>query len=101
MRKGVAEKRPVVPDPVYNSVLVTRAINTIMYEGKKSLAQSIVYGALKLVEAKLKKPGVEVYNRALENVMPALELKVRRVGGANYQVPVEVPPERKLALGLR
>jgi small subunit ribosomal protein S7 len=101
MRKGQAQKREVLPDPIYNSKLVTKVINSLMYEGKKGLAQSIVYGAFVKVQEKTKKPAIDVFKAALENIMPALELKVRRVGGANYQVPVEVSNARKYALGLR
>jgi small subunit ribosomal protein S7 len=101
MRKGQAQKRKVQPDPIFNSRLVTRTINSVMYEGKKGLAQNIVYGAIKLVEEKTKQPGIEVYKKALENISPALELKARRVGGANLQVPTQVSPERKEALSLR
>lgn len=101
MRKNQAEKRKVLPDPVYNSKLVTKAINTVMLDGKKGLAQNIVYGAFELIEKKTNKPALEVFNKAFENVMPILELKVRRIAGANYQVPTEVSPERKVTLTLR
>ena len=101
MRKGQAKKREVLPDPIYNSKLVTRLINGMMLSGKNGTAQSILYGAFEQVEKKTKKPAMEVFNAALENIMPSLELKVRRVAGANYQVPTEVSPERKVTLGLR
>lgn len=101
MRKNQAIKRKVLPDPVFNSPLVTRAINAIMYSGKRGLAQKILYGAFDLIKTKTQKDPLEVFNKALENVMPKLELKVRRVAGANYQVPTDVSPERKITLGLR
>lgn len=101
MRKNQAPKRDVLPDPVYNSKIVTKVINMIMWSGKRGLAQNIVYGAFKKIETKTKKPAIEVFNTALENIMPVLELKVRRVAGSNYQVPTEVNPERKITLGLR
>ncbi len=101
MRKNQAEKRKVLPDPVYNSKIVTKAINMIMWEGKRGLAQNIVYGAFELVEKKTKQPAIEVFNKALENIMPTLELKVRRVAGSNFQVPTQVSAERRMALGLR
>ena len=101
MRKGQAKKREVLPDPIYNSKLVTKAINMLMWDGKRGEAQNILYGAFEQVEKKTKKPAMEVFNAALENIMPSLELKVRRVAGANYQVPTEVSPERKVTLGLR
>lgn len=101
MRKNQAIKRPVMPDPVFNSPLVTRAINALMYSGKKGLAQKTMYGAFALIKQKTNKDPLEVFNKALENVMPRLELKVRRIAGANYQVPTEVSPERRTALGLR
>ena len=101
MRKNQAKKRDVLPDPIYNSKLVTKAINMLMWDGKRSKAQDILYGAFQLVEQKTKKPAMEVFNKALENIMPTLELKVRRVAGANYQVPTEVSPQRQITLGLR
>jgi small subunit ribosomal protein S7 len=101
MRKNRAIKRHILPDPVYNSQLVAKAINMIMLDGKRGLAQNTLYGAFEKVEQKTKKSAVEVFNKALENIMPALELKVRRVAGSNYQVPTEVGPERKITLGLR
>ena len=100
-RKGHIAKRDVLVDPMYNSKLVTRLINKIMIDGKKGVAQSILYNAFEIVEVKTGKQPMEVFEQALENVMPQLELKVRRVGGANYQVPLEVRPERRQTLGLR
>ena len=101
MRKRRAVKRDVLADPIYNSKVVTKLINTIMMDGKKGLAQKIFYGAMDIVKEKTNKEPMEVLNSALENIMPALEVKSRRVGGANYQVPVEVRADRKQALGLR
>ena len=101
MRKRRAVKRDVLADPIYNSKVVTKLINTIMKDGKKGLAQKIFYGAMDIVKEKTNKDPMEVLNTALENIMPALEVKSRRVGGANYQVPVEVKADRKQALGLR
>ncbi len=101
MRKKQAEKRSVLPDPVFNSRIVTKAINMVMLDGKKGLAQSIVYGAFDQVEKKTKKKAIEVFNKALDNIMPSMELKVRRIAGSNYQVPTPVGEERKIALGLR
>ena len=101
MRKNRAEKRQVLPDPVFGSRIVTKAINMVMLDGKKGLAQQIVYGAFDLVEQKTKQKGIEVFNKALDNIMPSLELKVRRIAGSNYQVPTPVNEERKIALGLR
>jgi len=101
MRKRRAVKRDVLADPIYNSKVVTKLINTIMKDGKKGLAQKIFYGAMDIVKEKTNKEPMEVLNQALENIMPALEVKSRRVGGANYQVPVEVKADRKQALGLR
>ena len=100
-RKGYIAKRDVLQDPIYNSKLVTRLINKIMLDGKRGVAQSILYNAFDIVEAKTGREPMEVFEQALENIMPLLELKVRRVGGANYQVPVEVSSERRLTLGLR
>ena len=100
-RRGNVAKRDVLPDPMYNSKLVTRLINNIMYDGKKGVAQKIVYEAFEIVEEKTGKNALEVYEQAMENVMPSLEVKARRVGGANYQVPIEVRPERRQTLGLR
>ncbi|MFU0252080.1 30S ribosomal protein S7 [Spiroplasma sp. Moj] len=101
MRKRQAEKRDVLPDPIYSSKLVTRAINKIMIDGKRGVAQTILYGAFEIVKEKTKTEPLEVFNKAIENITPHLELKVRRIGGANYQVPIEVNEDRKVTLGLR
>ena len=101
MRKRRAEKRDVLADPIYDSKLVTKLINQIMKDGKKGTAQRILYDAFDLIKEKTGKDPVEVFNQALENIQPALEVKSRRVGGANYQVPVEVRADRRQALGLR
>lgn len=100
-RKGNVPKRDVLPDPVYGSKVVTKLINNVMLDGKKGIAQEIVYGAMKNLEEKTQKPALEAFNQALENIMPLVEVKARRVGGANYQVPIEVRPERRQTLGLR
>ena len=100
-RKGHIAKRDVLPDPIYNSKFVTRTINTIMLDGKKGTAQTILYGAFDRVKEATGQDPLEVFNKALENIMPVLEVKSRRIGGQNYQVPVEVRPERKQTLGLR
>ena len=100
-RRGNVAKRDVLPDPMYNSKLVTRLINSIMLDGKKGVAQKIVYGAFQIVQEKTGKEPLEVFEQAMENVMPSLEVKARRVGGATYQVPIEVRPERRQTLGLR
>ena len=100
-RRGNVPKREVLPDPMYNSVLVTKLVNSIMLDGKKGVAQKIVYGAFEIVEEKTGKNGLEAFTQAMENIMPAVEVKTRRVGGANYQVPIEVRPERRQTLGLR
>ena len=100
-RRGSIAKRDVLPDPMYNSKLVTRLINNIMYDGKKGVAQKIVYDAFEIVAEKTGKDALEVFEQAMENVMPSLEVKARRVGGANYQVTIEVRPERRQTLGLR
>ena len=100
-RKGYIAKRDVLPDPIYNSKLVTRLINKLMLDGKKGTAQTILYEAFKKIEAKTGKPAMEVFEVAIGNIMPALELKTRRVGAANLQVPVEVSAERRVTLGLR
>ncbi len=100
-RRGQISKRDVLPDPLYNSKLVTKLINNVMYDGKKGVAQKIVYDAFAEVETKLGQNPLEAFNEALENVMPVLEVKARRVGGSNYQVPMEVRPERRQTLGLR
>ena len=101
MRKRRAEKRDVLPDPIYESKLVTKLINQIMLDGKKGTAQTILYNAFELVKEKTNTDPMEVFNKALENIKPALEVKSRRVGGANYQVPMEVRADRSQALGLR
>ncbi len=101
MRKKRATKRTHSPDPVYKSVLVSRLINKVMEDGKKSIAQRIVYGALEIAEQKLKKEPLEILDKALENIEPLVEVRARRVGGASYQVPVEIRADRKLSLGLR
>ena len=100
-RRGKIAKREVLPDPMYNSIMVTRLVNNIMLDGKKGVAQKIVYEAFEIVEAKTGKNGLEAFEEALENIMPVLECKTRRVGGANYQVPCEVRPDRRQTLGLR
>ena len=100
-RKGRVAKRDVLPDPIYNSKLVTRLVNKIMIDGKKGTAQKILYTAFKNIEDKTGQPAMDVFATALNNIMPEVELKVRRIGAANYQVPVEVTPERKVTLGLR
>ena len=100
-RRDKVAKRDVLLDPVYNSKLVTRLVNNIMVDGKKGVAQKIVYGAFQIVEEKSGKPALEVFEAAMENIMPNLEVKARRVGGATYQVPMEVRPERRQTLGLR
>ena len=100
-RRGQISKRDVLPDPLYNSKLVTKLINNVMYDGKKGVAQKIVYDAFAEVEAKIGSNPLEAFQEALENVMPVLEVKARRVGGSNNQVPMEVRPERRQTLGLR
>ena len=100
-RKGRVAKRDVLPDPVYNSKTISKLINNIMLDGKKGVAQNILYDAFKKVEEKTGNPAMEVFDQAINNIMPVLELKVRRIGGANYQVPVEVSSERRMTLGLR
>ncbi len=100
-RKGNVPKREVIPDPVYGSELVAKFINSIMLDGKRGLAESIMYGALELAEERTGKPALEVLNEAMNNVMPVLEVRARRVGGATYQVPVEVRASRRQALGIR
>ena len=100
-RKGKVAKRDVLPDPIYNSKLVTRLVNKIMIDGKKGTAQKILYTAFKNIEDKTGQPAMDVFATALNNIMPEVELKVRRIGAANYQVPTEVSPERKVTLGLR
>ena len=100
-RRGQIAKRDVLPDPLYNSKLVTRLINSVMLDGKKGVAQKIVYDAFDIIKEKTGKDPLEVFEAAMENVMPVLEVKARRVGGATYQVPIEVRPERRQTLGLR
>ena len=100
-RRGNVPKREVLADPIYNSVLVTKLVNSIMLDGKKGVAQKVVYGAFEIIKEKTDKEPMEVYAQAMENVMPAVEVKSRRVGGATYQVPIEVRPNRRQALGLR
>jgi len=100
-RRGHVPRRDVLPDPIYNSKIVTKLINNIMLDGKKGVAQKICYGAFDIIKEKTGKDPLEVFEQAMNNVMPVLEVKARRVGGATYQVPVEVRPERRQALGLR
>ena len=100
-RRGSIAKRDVLPDPLYNSKLVTRLINNIMVDGKRGVAQKIVYSAFDIIREKTGKDPLEVFEQALENIMPLLEVKARRVGGATYQVPMEVRPARRTTLGLR
>ena len=100
-RKGHTQKREILADPMYNSIVVTKLINNIMLDGKKGVALKIVYGAFEKVASETGKDAIEVFEEAMNNVMPALEVKARRIGGATYQVPIEVRPERRQALGLR
>ena len=100
-RRGNVPKREVLPDPVYHSVLVTKLTNSIMLDGKKGVAQKVVYDAFSIIEEKTGKNPLEVFTAALDNIMPSLEVKARRVGGSTYQVPMEVRPERRQTLGLR
>ena len=100
-RRSFIAKREVLADPVYNSTVVTRLVNNIMLDGKKGTAQKIVYGAFDIIKEKTGKEPLEVFNEAMANIMPVLEVKARRVGGATYQVPIEVRPERRQTLGLR
>ena len=100
-RKGFIAKREVLPDPLYNSKVVTKLINNIMLDGKKTVAEGIVYEAFDIIKEKESKDALEVFEAALENIMPVLEVKARRVGGATYQVPLEIRPERRQTLGLR
>ncbi|MBO8169384.1 MAG: 30S ribosomal protein S7 [Thermoanaerobacteraceae bacterium] len=100
-RRGSVPKRKVMPDPIYNSEKVTKLINQIMLDGKKSIAEKIVYGAMDIIKEKTGQDPMEVFEQALKNVMPVLEVKARRVGGANYQVPVEVRPDRRQTLAIR
>jgi small subunit ribosomal protein S7 len=100
-RKGHTQKRDVLADPIYGNKVVTKLINQIMLDGKRGVAQKIVYGAFEEVASKTGKPAVEVFEEAMNNIMPVLEVKAKRIGGATYQVPIEVKPERRQALGLR
>ena len=100
-RRGNVPKREILPDPMYGSVLVTKLVNSIMLDGKKGVAQKVVYGAFDIIKEKTDKEPLEVFTEAMENIMPSLEVKARRVGGATYQVPIEVRPERRQTLGLR
>ncbi len=100
-RKAVVRKREIAPDPVYGSVLVSKFISKIMYQGKKSVAESIFYGAMDIVKDKSAEDPLKVFQKAIENIKPVVEVKSRRVGGATYQVPVEVRPERRLSLAIR
>jgi small subunit ribosomal protein S7 len=101
MRKAKPKKRYILPDPVFGDTLVTKFVNYLMVDGKKSISYAIFYDAIKLVEGKTKENGIEIWKSALQNVMPAVEVKSRRVGGATFQVPVEVRPERKVSLGIK
>jgi small subunit ribosomal protein S7 len=101
MRKSKPKKRILLPDPKFNDVLVTRFVNNMMFDGKKSTAYTIFYNAVEIVEKKTSENGLDTWKKALNNVMPAVEVKSRRVGGANFQVPTEVRPERKVALGMK
>ena len=100
-RRGGVPKRDVLPDPLYKSKVVTKLINQIMYDGQKGVAQRIVYDAFDIINEKTGREAIEVFNQAMENIMPLLETKARRVGGSNYQVPIEVRPDRRQTLGLR
>ena len=100
-RRGNVPKREILPDPMYNSVLVTRLINTVMLDGKKGVAQRVVYDAFNIIKDKTGNDPIEAFTTAMDNIMPSLEVKARRVGGATYQVPIEVRPERRTTLGLR
>jgi small subunit ribosomal protein S7 len=100
-RRHRAEKREIQPDPKFGNVVVTKFMNSIMYEGKKSVAETIVYGALEIIEGRTKQNPIQVFQQALDNVMPSIEVRSRRVGGATYQVPVEVRTDRRQALGIR
>lgn len=101
MRRNSAERREVLPDPRFNNVVVAKFINNVMERGKKSIASSIVYDALAIIEDKTKRPGIEVFEEAMRNATPQIEVKPRRVGGATYQIPMEPSPERKQALAMR
>ena len=100
-RRGNVPKREILPDPMYNSVLVTKLVNSIMLDGKKGVAQKVVYSAFDMIKDKTGNEPLDVFNQAMENIMPSLEVKARRVGGATYQVPMEVRPARRQTLGLR
>ena len=100
-RRGNVPKREILPDPIYGSVLVTKLVNSIMLDGKKGVAQKVVYGAFDIIKEKTGNEPLDVFTQAMENIMPVLETKTRRVGGANYQVPMEVRPARRQTLGLR
>ena len=100
-RRGNVPKREILPDPMYNSVLVTKLINSVMLDGKKGVTQKVVYGAFEIIEEKTGKNGLEAFTEAMDNIMPSLEVKARRVGGATYQVPMEVRADRRQTLGLR
>ena len=100
-RRGNVPKREILPDPMYNSVLVTRLINTVMLDVKKGVAQKVVYDAFNIIKDKTGNDPIEAFTTAMDNIMPSLEVKARRVGGATYQVPIEVRPERRTTLGLR
>ncbi|KYJ86886.1 30S ribosomal protein S7 [Sulfurovum riftiae] len=101
MRRRKAPVRPVLPDPVYGSKVLTKFINAVMLDGKKSVAQKVMYAALERIESKTGEKGIEVFNKAMDNVKPVMEVKSRRVGGATYQVPIEVRPVRQQSLGIR
>jgi small subunit ribosomal protein S7 len=101
MRKATVKKRLLTPDPKFNDILVTRFVNNMMYDGKKNLAFAIFYQALDIVETKAQERGIDVWKKALNNVMPSVEVKSRRVGGATFQIPTEVAPERKIAVGMK
>ena len=100
-RRGNVPKREILPDPVYNSVLVTKLVNGVMLDGKKGVAQKVVYDAFEAIQAKTGKEALDVFTEAMNNIMPSLEVKARRVGGATYQVPIEIRPDRRQTLGLR
>lgn len=100
-RRSGVPKKDVLPDPIYNSKVITKLVNQIMMDGKKGIAQNIVYGAFEIIKTKLGIEPIDVFNKALDNVMPVLEVKARRVGGSTYQVPLEIRPERRQTLGIR
>lgn len=101
MRKAKPKKRYILPDPIYQDTLVTKFVNNLMFDGKKSISYKIFYSAINQVEEKTKENGIETWKTALSNIMPSVEVKARRVGGANFQVPIEVRPDRKIALGIK